>query len=188
MKAAVRSPRIVQQPAEGLQTDASLPDMLVPVELRAACGLGVVAVPDVNVLQAHGAIELVKCLGEALLADDVVSRDMGVTGVDAGAGRHAAFQQIKQLGHLLEVAAERELRTRRVFDQDAQVARLQVESIGGLLDCERRALQAFFPAAAAKRSRMQDQEIGAQAPGLARFLPERPQSISCGTPDCRPLD
>jgi len=41
---------IVEQAAEWFKADASLPDVLVAVELRSAGGLGIVAMEDVDVL------------------------------------------------------------------------------------------------------------------------------------------
>ncbi len=62
----VRHSRIVQQSAKRLQADASLTDVLMAVELRPTFGLGVVAVPDVNILQPYGALELIERVGEVL--------------------------------------------------------------------------------------------------------------------------
>src|SRR5208337_1093806 len=73
-----------------------------------------------------------------------------------------AAQQIQQLCNLFEIAAERKLRSGRVLDEDAQIARRQVEAVHGLLDGQRDTLQAFFPAASAKRTRMQNEELGAK--------------------------
>jgi len=57
-ESGVRQSRIVQQAAEWLQANASFSDMLMPIELRSPGGFGVIAMPDVNVLQADGFIQL----------------------------------------------------------------------------------------------------------------------------------
>ena len=88
MKAACAIRGSFSNRRNGLQSDASLADVLMPVELRSALGLGVVAVPDVNILQPDRALELIDGVGKSFVADDVVSRDVGVTGVDASARRH----------------------------------------------------------------------------------------------------
>ena len=80
----MREPFVIEQTAEGFQADASLPDVLMAVELRSARGFCVVAMPDVNVLEPDGAIKLVERVVEPGLADDVIPRDVGVARVDTG--------------------------------------------------------------------------------------------------------
>ena len=65
--------RIVEQPAERLDAHGSLPDVLVPVELRSARGLGVVAVPDADGVEGHGCGGLLHRLFIALGAYQVVA-------------------------------------------------------------------------------------------------------------------
>src|SRR5271166_2711970 len=132
------------------------------VELRAASSFGIIAVPDINVLQPNRAVELVERVRKAFFAYDVISRNVRVAGINASARGHEAAQQIQQLCNLLEVATERKLRSGSILDQDAQIVRRQVEPVHCLLDGQGDTLQAFFPAASAKRARMQDQELGAK--------------------------
>ena len=124
----MRHSRIVQQAAKGFQSDASLADVLMPVELRSPLSLGVVAVPDVNIFQPHRAVELIDGVGESCFADDVVARNVRVTGIDASAGRHEVRQQVQQLGNLLEVSSEREFRSGGVLDENAQIVSCEIET------------------------------------------------------------
>ncbi len=66
---------------------------------------------------------------KSCVADDVVSRNVGVTGIDASARGHELRQQIQQLGNLLEVAAERKLRASGILDQNSQIAARQIEAV-----------------------------------------------------------
>ena len=55
MKAAVFQPRIIQQPSKWLQPNRPFADMLMPVQLRSARRLGIVAMPYMDILQADRA-------------------------------------------------------------------------------------------------------------------------------------
>ncbi len=182
----MRQPRIIQQAAKRLQPDASLPDVLMPVELRSARGLGIIAMPDVNILQANGAIELIESLGKAFVADDVIASHVRVASIDASSRRHEVAQQVQQLGNLFEVAAERELGARRVLDQDTQVARRQVQTLDRLLDRQRNPLQTFFAAASAKRAGMQHQELGAQSQRALHLAAKCHDRLGMKFRSCRP--
>src|ERR1019366_1846396 len=164
---------VIEQATEGLQPDGSLANILVAIELRAALGLGVVAMPHVHVAQSDGALQLIERVVVSTSADDVVPGDVSVAGVDAGPARHEVAQQVQQLCNLLEVTAQRELRSCGVLNQDAQVAGGQIESIRSLLDGQRHALQAFFTAAAAKRSGMQHQEFRLERKGAFHLSAKR---------------
>jgi len=76
--------RIIQQTFEWSKTDTSLPDVLVSVELRAAGGFGIIAMPYMNVVQADCSVEPLDGIGVSIFADDVVAGDVGVAGIDAG--------------------------------------------------------------------------------------------------------
>src|ERR1017187_9492245 len=76
---------VIEQATEGFQPDGSLADILVAIQVRAALGLGVVAMPHVHVAQSDGAFQLIEGSVVAVLADEVVSGDVRVAGVDAGA-------------------------------------------------------------------------------------------------------
>jgi hypothetical protein len=165
----MRQPRIVQQSPKCLQPDASLPDVLMPVQLRSARGLGVVAMPDVNILQADGAIELIERVGKSFVADNVIACDVRVAGIDASSRGHELRQQVQQLGDLLEVAAEGKLRASSVLDEHAQVARRQVQTFDRLLNRQRGPPQTFFAAASAKRAGMQHQELRSQSQRALHF-------------------
>ena len=63
---------------------------------------------------------------------------------------------------MFELTAEGELRSGSVFDEDAQIARRQVEPIYRLLDGQRDPLQPFFTTASTERAGMQHQELSTQ--------------------------
>jgi len=87
---------------------------------------GVVAVPDLHVVQADGPVEMLQRLVEAFFADDVVSRDVGVAGVDAAPtalGRQA-------IEHSATVrTAPRENSAPRILDQNGKTAFRQIEAL-----------------------------------------------------------
>jgi hypothetical protein len=60
-------PRIIQQPAEWLNSNRALSDVLMAVQLRAPRGFGIIAMPDPNVLQTNCAVELSQCFAKTLL-------------------------------------------------------------------------------------------------------------------------
>src|SRR5437899_10410458 len=60
-KCRVHQAGIVQQSAKRLQADASLPDALMPIQLRPTRCFGVIAMPYRNIFQTNGCIELSKC-------------------------------------------------------------------------------------------------------------------------------
>lgn len=85
---AVGEARVVQKAAEGRRADGPLTDVLMSVELGAKGGLGVVAVPDLDGVDADGCADLLHGVGVASIGDDVVAGDMEVAGVEAdGDGR-----------------------------------------------------------------------------------------------------
>src|SRR5205807_7898150 len=79
----VSQARIVQQTAKWFRADASLPDVLMSIEFGAARGFGVVTVPDADVLQTNGLVQMSQCFLHAVLSDDVISSYVYVARVDA---------------------------------------------------------------------------------------------------------
>src|SRR5205807_5100721 len=110
--------RIVQQSAEGLQPDASLAYVLVAVELGAACGLGVVAVPHANILEPDSRVQMLQSFLHSGRTHDIVAGNVHVAGVDAGGDWHHIAQQFEQFSDLLKASAERVLSSRGVLDQN----------------------------------------------------------------------
>src|ERR1035437_5342327 len=94
-------------------------------------------------------------LVEALVADYVVSGNVSVAGIDAGADWNESAQAIQKFRNLFEAAAERELRSGGVLDQDGQTALGQVEPFGGGGDGGG-PQQPLLAVGAAKRTGMQD--------------------------------
>ena len=150
----------------------------MPIELRSASGLGIVAVPDAHVLQPDGLVELRKGVAQTVFADDVVSRDVRVAGIDAGGDGNVVRRWWMQLGHLLEAAAQRVLRAGGVLDQDRQttlreIETLQVAAAIAAAVCSKpasRSLRETIPDAAPDTPR--------KAPAPARLLRERLRSTS----------
>ena len=161
----MREPFVVEQTAERLEPDTSLPDVLMAVEFRTARGFSVVAMPEVDILEADGAVKSVKRFGVSGVTNNVISGDVGMTGIDAGSARHEVAQEVQQLGDLFEVGAERELRSGGVLDQNAQLSGFEVKALGPLLDGECDAPQAFFAAGAAELSRMKDEIVSPKCQG-----------------------
>jgi hypothetical protein len=143
--------------------------MLMPVQLRSARGLGIIAMPHVNIPQADGAMQLIQSVGKSFVAHNVVACNVGVAGIDTSSRGHELRQQVQQLGDLLEVAAEGKLRASSVLDQDTQVARRQIQTLDRLLNRQRGAPQSLFAAASPKRAGMQHQELRSQSQRALHF-------------------
>ncbi len=134
----------------------------MPVELRAARLLRVVAMPHRDVSQSHRLVQVPHRCFVTFRADDVVSRHVRVARIDARCHRNDSVEVVQQLRYLLERTAERELRACRVLEQHCESTLRQVQTLARRRDGRSHALQSFFPAAAAERSRMQHQELRAQ--------------------------
>ena len=90
----MREAQVIEQTAKRSLPDRSLPDVLVTIEFRAARRFRVIAVPDLHLIQTDGRIEMLQRLVKAFLADDVVSGNVRVAGIDAGADRNHASQTL----------------------------------------------------------------------------------------------
>src|SRR5579872_2992800 len=55
---SMRQTQIVQQHTESLLPDGSLPDVLVPIQLRSPSSLGVIAVPHLHAIQSNRGVEM----------------------------------------------------------------------------------------------------------------------------------
>src|ERR1019366_8110364 len=73
---------VIEQATEGLQPDGSLANILMAIQVRAALGRGVIAMPHVHIAQSYGALQLIERFVKTVLAHDVVPGDVSVTGVD----------------------------------------------------------------------------------------------------------
>src|SRR5438270_632529 len=138
-------PEIIQQDSERLLADRSLPDMLMPIQLGSAGSFRIVTVPDLHPVQADGRIEMLQRLKDAFFADDVVSGDMRVTGIDACGYRHDSVQPEENLGDLLEASSQRKLGSGGIFNQNRQSALGQIKSLRRSSNGGRCAQQALFP-------------------------------------------
>ena len=76
------------------------------VELGTAGSLGVIAMPDVDVGEAYGFFQLLQRIREALWRGEVISRDVGMAGVYAGADGDMGAKLGDEFCHLVKGAAE----------------------------------------------------------------------------------
>src|SRR5579859_1725701 len=152
--------RIVEQAAKGGQADGSLSDMLMAIETGAARGFGVVHVPDADLLEADGAGEQGDGFLVAGCGDNVVSGDVAVTGVEACADGDDRAQAVQELGDLFEAAAEGELGSGGVLDEDAEVAVVERNAVDGLGDAVGGERETLVACESAPRAGMNDQELG----------------------------
>jgi len=159
---AVGEALVVEQTAEGLNADGSLPDVLVPVELGATRRFGVVAVPDADGIECDCCSDFGHGLRVALLGNDVVAGDVRVTSVEADGDRSVVAQQRDELGDLLEAATERELRAGRVLNKDVKGSVLPGQFVDGALDGVGGEPQAFVAREALPRAGMKDEVFGAK--------------------------
>src|ERR1035441_4943492 len=143
--------------------DHSLPDLLMPVELRSPRRSGVIAVPDLDVIQPDGGIEMLQRHIEPFFADNVVSRCVRVAGVNARSHRNRAPQTLQNLRHLLEAAAQRELRSSRVFDQDCQASLGKFKPLRRCCDRSSGTHEPLLAVTTAKGPRVQHQVPRAQS-------------------------
>ena len=104
----MRQAEIVQQHPKCLQADGSLPDLFMAVEFRSARGLRIVAVYDLYMIQSDRRVELLQGRVNSLFADDIVSGDVRVAGIDAGADGNVSAQVLDNLGNLLKASTEGE--------------------------------------------------------------------------------
>lgn len=105
-KGAVAEAGVVQQTAKRLGADRALADVFVPVQLRSARSFGIVAVPDAHRCKAHRRLDLRNSRFIALGRNNVISGNMGVTGIEADAHWRCCLQTLHQFRYLLEAAAE----------------------------------------------------------------------------------
>lgn len=156
---AVGEARVMQQAAEGGCADGSFANMLVAVELGAEGGLGVVAVPDLDGVDADGCADLLHGVGVARIGDDVVACDMDVAGVEADGDRGVGAEAFDQLGDLLEFAAEGELRAGSIFDEDVEVGTGEVNAGDGTLDGLGSKAKTFIAGESLPATGMEDEEL-----------------------------
>ena len=120
MKAARARRGVIQQAAECFQSDSPPTDMLMTVEFRTACGLGVITMPDGNTLQTYRLIQTVECIFHPSWAHDVVTSDVSVASIDARPHRNHVAQVFQDFGNLFEAAPERVFRSACIFNQDGK--------------------------------------------------------------------
>src|SRR5215471_12268398 len=82
-----RGARIIEEAPKRLAANLSLAYVLVAIELRTPLALGVVAMPDADVFQTDGFVEMAHGCAHSFGAHNVVPRNMSVAGINAGADR-----------------------------------------------------------------------------------------------------
>src|SRR5437868_15028644 len=93
---------ILQEPTEWLGANASLPYVLMPIQLRSSRRFRVIAVPHRNIPQSNGCIKLSKCLGEGYFRCNVIARFVRVTCINACDWLNMVLLWIDDFGNLLE--------------------------------------------------------------------------------------
>ena len=106
-----------------LRPSSPSPEVRVPVAVGAQRNLGVVDVQAAQPVEAHLGVEVVHHLGERLDRADLEPRGQQVAAVEAGAQALAASGGVDQLGKLVEVAAQRALRSSGVLEQQRRALR-----------------------------------------------------------------
>ena len=100
-------------------------------------------------------------LASTFLTDNVVSRHVSMTRVDAGPDGNQPAQTFQNFRHLLEAAPQRKLRAGRILDQNTQAALGQFESLCRCGDGRGRTEQSLLAIGAPEGSGMQHQIIRA---------------------------
>ena len=152
----------MQQSAERLSADRAFADMLMPVQLRPKRSLRVVAVPYHNRVKADSLADQKHRFDVAVWRDDVVARDVDVAGIQANADRRARLQTLDQLGNLLELRAQRELRAGGVLNEDLERLALPGDAVDGPLNRLRSQAQAFIAGQSLPASRMKNEVLSAE--------------------------
>src|SRR6266567_2590234 len=171
-------PRLVQQGAKALVADLPGADVGVAVAVGAEPGDGVVAVDDVDVLQANDPLELVDGLAHGFGAAFVVARREGMACVEAHADA-----LVLQLRHhrrdLFDARAPASAETRVVLDEQARV--LRIRALEHLLQVADDRGQRLLEAGPLVRAGVEDHTVdaplirGSQVTGKGAFgaLPQR---------------
>lgn len=93
-------------PAEGIETDLPVAQIVVAVDAGAERSLGVVDVQDGEALQADHPVELGEGLGGALRCGEIVSCGEGVGGVETDFQAFGVLHRFEDPGDFLEARAE----------------------------------------------------------------------------------
>ena len=128
-----RESRVVQQPAERLEPDAPVTDVLVTIDAAAARPLRIVAVKNLQPLDADDPIELIEGVAITRLGRDVVARRHEVAGIEADADPFRSAQVCDDRGKVVEAVPERPALARRMFEQHHRLCarpRLEGDSDG----------------------------------------------------------
>ena len=163
---------IVEQDAEGFDADGSLPDVLVAIEFGSAGSFGIIAMNYFYIVQADSSVELLQSLINAPFADNVVSGDVSVAGVDARGYWNNTAEAVDDFGNLLKAATEREFGAGGVFDEDGKAGLDEVKALRGGGDGGGGLQQTGFALRSAKGAGVEDKIIGADGEGALDLTAE----------------
>src|SRR5688572_28170131 len=121
-------PRIGEDAAERLETEAAEANMLVPIDAAPARLLRIVRMERTEPVEADDAIEGFKCVAVAGFGCDVVAGGHEMARVEAHADARAAVQVFEDGREMFEAVSEGAPLSRRVLEQDHRFeARLGAE-------------------------------------------------------------
>ena len=161
--------RVIQNPAEGLQSDQSFSDVFVAVHARTERYLRIVHVNYGHSSEANCPVNVAQRDLQTFLGVDTPPSGERVRRVNTHAERQVRARVENRL-QLLKPRAERTSLARGVFQQYPQIAELQ--SSRCLLNSKSNCRDGGFDAGAQPAARMNDQEVRAEGQGSYNFLME----------------
>src|SRR4051812_37119496 len=99
------------------------------IKLRSTSGLGVIAMPHLDLAYPDVRVQKLQIVKQPFLADDIVPGNMGVAGIDASRNWNYPLKPLKDFRDLLKAPPERELGSGGVLDQNRQSSLCQVECL-----------------------------------------------------------
>jgi len=119
--------------------------VLMTIELGAARGFRIIAMPHADVLQSNGRVELPHGFFISFGRNNVVTRNMRVARINTGRDRDDATQPVKQFRDLFERTAQGIFRAGGVLDRDLQSILGKIEALSGAPDGIGGGLQSDLP-------------------------------------------
>ena len=111
--------RIVDRRAKTFDPDFALPDMRVPVDLRAEVGFGVVEVKGDDLIEPDERIELVHCVVPTFGRADIVAGGEQMGGIEADGKAPGIADAIEDRGQVFESISQTASLAGSVFESDA---------------------------------------------------------------------
>ena len=130
-----RETPVGQQPPKRLEAETALADVFVTVDAAAERLLRVVAVKDLQSIEADEPIERLERVGDSRKGRDVISRSEQMTGIQADADPRRAIEMRHDRREMFKAMADGSALSRRVLEKHHHLlARAQLE---GARDCLR---------------------------------------------------